>query len=156
MSYLEYGGKPVGDMETLKRDREKIVRKWFDMWLNQEATGIDDIFTEDVVYTESWGPEYKNLETVKYWFREWNTRGKVLVWDIRQYFHKENQTVVEWYFKNNVEHGKTEEFDGLSLIEWSQDNKIKSLKEFGCNRGRYNPYENGGEPKFKDEKAKWF
>ena len=81
-------------------EREKIIRLWFDMWLKQQDLGIDKIFTEDVVYTESWCPKYENLKTVKHWFNEWNTRGKVIIWDIKQFFHKENQTVVEWYFKN--------------------------------------------------------
>ena len=35
-------------------EREKIIRLWFDMWLKQQDLGIDKIFTEDVVYTESW------------------------------------------------------------------------------------------------------
>lgn len=78
-------------------EREKIIRLWFDMWLKQQDLGIDKIFTEDVVYTESWCPKYENLKTVKHWFNEWNTRGKVIIWDIKQFFHKENQTVVEWY-----------------------------------------------------------
>ncbi len=29
-------------------EREKTIRLWFDMWLNQQDMGIDDIFTEDV------------------------------------------------------------------------------------------------------------
>ena len=37
-------------------EREKTIRLWFDMWLNQQDMGIDDIFTEDVIYTESWSP----------------------------------------------------------------------------------------------------
>ena len=112
-------------------EREKIIRLWFDMWLKQQDLGIDKIFTEDVVYTESWCPKYENLKTVKHWFNEWNTRGKVIIWDIKQFFHKENQTVVEWYFKNEMNTGSVEEFDGISLIEWTEDNKIKSLKEYG-------------------------
>lgn len=39
-------------------EREKTIRLWFDMWLNQQDMGIDDIFTEDVIYTESWSPQY--------------------------------------------------------------------------------------------------
>ena len=27
-------------------ERERIIRLWFDMWLVQRDTGIDDIFTE--------------------------------------------------------------------------------------------------------------
>ena len=48
-------------------EREKIIRLWFDMWLKQQDLGMDKIFTEDVVYTESWCPKYENLKTVKHW-----------------------------------------------------------------------------------------
>ena len=106
-------------------EREKTIRLWFDMWLNQQDMGIDDIFTEDVIYTESWSPQYNNRKTVKHWFQEWNTRGKVVIWEIKQFFHKGDQTVVEWYFKNEMNNGDIEEFDGISLVEWTEDNKIK-------------------------------
>ena len=105
-------------------EREKIIRRWFDMWLEQQDFGIDEIFTEDVLYTESWSPQYCNRKTVKHWFQEWNTRGKVVTWEIKQFFHKEN--------------------------------KIKSLKEFGCNLNHYNPYEHSDTPQFRNEKASWF
>ena len=82
--------------------REGIIRLWFDMWLQQEDLGIDKIFTEDILYIESWGPTYEGRALVKHWFEEWNTRGKVLKWDIQQYFHQGDQTVVEWYFKNKM------------------------------------------------------
>ena len=124
-------------------EREKTIRLWFDMWLNQQDMGIDDIFTEDVIYTESWSPQYNNRKTVKHWFQEWNTRGKVVIWEIKQFFHKGDQTIVEWYFKNEMNNGSIEEFDGISLVEWIEDNRIKSLKEFGCNRNTYNPYQEG-------------
>ena len=144
-------------------EREKIIGLWFDMWIKQKDYGINKIFTEDVIYTESWGPKYENIETVKHWFDEWNTRGRVIVWKINQFFHKENQTIVEWYFKNEMNNGVIEEFDGISLIEWTlyfynkgRDNKIKSLKEFGCNINNYNPYQNSDEPKFRNENINWF
>ncbi|MFR8718489.1 MAG: conjugal transfer protein [Coprococcus comes] len=35
-------------------EREKIIRLWFDMWLKQQDLGMDKIFTEDVVYTETY------------------------------------------------------------------------------------------------------
>ena len=46
--------------------------------------------------------------------------------------------------------------EGVSLIEWTPDNKIKSLKEFGCNLNNYDPYQDGEAPIFRDEKANWF
>jgi len=52
--------------------------------------------------------------------------------------------------------GKVEVFDGVSLIEWTSDDKILFLKEFGCNINNYDPYQNGDTPQFKDEKISWF
>ena len=105
-------------------EREQIIQLWFKMWLTQQDLGMDDIFAEDVIYTESWSPKYNNRQVVKHWFNEWNTRGKVMEWKIKQFFHKDNQTVVEWYFKNEMNNGNIEEFDGMSLIVWTADNKI--------------------------------
>ena len=120
-------------------EREKIIHLWFEMWLTKQDLGIDNIFAEDVIYIESWGPQYANRQLVKHWFQEWNTRGKVVVWEIKQ-----------------LNNGLIEEFDGISLVEWTADNKIKSLKEFGCNLNNYNPYEHSDQPEFRDERASWF
>lgn len=136
--------------------REETIRLWFDMWLQKKDLGILKIFSENAVYTESWGPKYHGTSKIKLWFDEWNTRGTVLQWDIKQYFHNESQTIVEWYFKNTMNNGKVEAFDGISLIEWTPDDKIQSLKEFGCNKNNYDPYQNGKTPQFKEEAAMWF
>ena len=50
-------------------EREKAVRLWFDMWLEQKDLGIDAMFDERVLYTESWGPEYEGREAVKALFQ---------------------------------------------------------------------------------------
>ena len=137
-------------------NRERIIRLWFEMWLAKKDLGISDIFSSSAIYIESWGPEYHGVQKIALWFEEWNTRGTVLQWDIKQFFHKDNQTIVEWYFKNQMNGGKAEAFDGISLIEWTSDDKIALLKEFGCNENRNDPYENGSTPHFIEENAKWF
>ena len=137
-------------------EREAIIRLWFDMWLKQKDLGIDGIFAEDAVYIESWSPKYVSRKAVQHWFEEWNHRGKVLAWDIKQFFHSEDQTVVEWYFKNQMNDGRVEEFDGMSLIQWTPDNKIQFLKEFGCNVHHYDPYQNGQTPQFQPGSVHWF
>lgn len=148
---------PNRKRECVKDDkREKIIELWFAMWLQKADLGIMDIFSEDTVYIESWGPEYKGSARVRQWFDEWNSRGTVLQWEVRQYFHKENQTVVEWNFRCAMKDGGGEAFDGVSLLEWTQDDKICFLKEFGCNQNRYDPYRESSKPLFKDEKARWF
>lgn len=146
--------RDVNDVQIA--EREDKVRRWFAMWLDGENTGIDTLFARDAVYAESWGPEYHGSAAIAHWFEEWNTRGKVLVWDIRQFFHGENQTVVEWFFSNRMKDGVDEAFEGMSLIGWTRDGQIQSLKEYGCNIRRYDPYEDGPKPRFRDEKAMWF
>lgn len=136
--------------------REERIRLWFDMWLQKRDLGILELFSDDALYIESWGPYYQGAAKIKLWFDEWNSRGTVLQWDIKQYLHAETQTAVEWYFKNIMQSGKTEEFDGISLIQWTPDNRIQSLKEFGCNRSRYDPYQNGTTPQFREEPPMWF
>ena len=138
------------------KTREIVIRRWFDMWLQKKDLGISEMFSDNAVYIESWGPEYHGSAKIKLWFDEWNTRGTVLQWDIKQFFHKANQTMVEWYFKNQMNDGKVEAFDGISLVEWTNDDKILFLKEFGCNINNYDPYQNGAVPQFKGETSPWF
>ena len=136
--------------------REQNIRRWFRMWIQKSEEGMEDIFDPDVVYIESWGPEYHGLLKVRHWFQEWNSRGTVLQWDVKQFFHREDQTVVEWYFQNRMEDGCVEAFDGMSLVRWTPEGKICFLQEFGCNQNRYDPYYNGPEPQFQGGQALWF
>lgn len=138
------------------KQREERIRQWFAMWLEKTDTGIERIFAENAVYVESWGPEYWGSTKIKLWFEEWNARGTVLQWDIRQFFHKGNQMVVQWYFQNKMNGGKVEAFDGMSLVKWTEDDKICFLQEFGCKENRYDPYRNGAVPRFREETAMWF
>ena len=137
-------------------EREQKIRMWFEMWLRKSDAGMEELFADNAVYIESWGPEYHGLEKIRHWFREWNTRGTVLRWDVRQFFHKGDQTVVEWQFQNRIDDGRMESFDGMSLIRWTAAGKIGFLQEFGCNQGREYPYEKGPVPQFRDEKSPWF
>lgn len=122
-------------------EREAMIRHWFHMWLEKEDLGIEQIFAPDCIYVESWGPRYDGTKAIKYWFEEWNRRGEVVAWEIKQFFHKEEQTMVEWHFHDEMADGRSENFDGVSLIEWDCTGKIAFLKEFGCQLPNYNPYE---------------
>ena len=134
--------------------REAAIRRGFAMWLEKRDLGLADLFAPDAVYTESWGPEYSGLRKIQHWFTEWNTRGTVLRWDILQFFHSGNQTVVQWVFQNQMDTGAVEAFEGMSLVTWTQDGRIAALKEFGCNENRYDPYQDGPVPQFREEAAR--
>lgn len=56
----------------MQQQREATIALWFEMWLQQQDLGIDRIFTENVIYIESWGPKYTDRATLKHWFSEWN------------------------------------------------------------------------------------
>ena len=142
--------------KAIEKQRESKIRQWFSMWLNGQNTGIDDLFAPDAVYIESWGPEYHGSAKIRLWFDEWNTRGTVQRWDIRQYFHNGDQTVVEWSFRCAMADGVTQSFDGLSLIRWNRAGQICFLQEFGCNENRYDPYSRGEKPIFREEQTLWF
>ena len=145
------------DMETtIEKQQENKIQQWFSMWLDRQDTGIEDLFAPDAVYIESWGPEYHGNEKIRLWFDEWNTRGTVERWDIRQYFHKGDQTVLEWSFRCTMTDGTIQSFDGLSLVRWNEAGQICFLQEFGCNENRYDPYARGNHPVFRDEPAMWF
>ena len=130
------------------KNKEEIITLWFNMWLEKKDLGIDRIFSKNILYTESWGPEYRGIEKIKLWFYEWNSRADVLAWDIKQFFHKDNQTIVEWYFKFKEKNEESEDFSGVSLIEWTEDGKIENLKEFMCKLNNYDPYEKSDIPEF--------
>ena len=138
-------------MEEARRDA--IIRAWFEMWLRAENNGIDRLFTPDCTYTESWGPQYRGIDAVAHWFREWNTRGKVVTWEIFRTTHTENRSYVEWFFEDRMHDGRTERFEGISVIEW-QDDRIASLKEYGCRIPHYDPYAAEGKAK-KPEERMW-
>ena len=138
-------------------ERERIIHLWFEMWLTKQDLGIDNIFAEDVIYTESWSPKYNNRQN-----RKTLVSGMEYSWQSRclgnsnKFSTKEIQRLWSGNFKNEMNEWSIEEFDGISLVEWTKDNKIKSLKEFGCNLNNYNPYEHSDLPEFRDERASWF
>lgn len=77
-------------------------------------------------------------------------------WDIRQFFHRDDRTAVEWYFRCEMFDGTVQSFEGMSLIRWDAEGRMCFLQEFGCNEDRYDPYAAGPEPVFRDERALWF
>lgn len=118
---------------------ELIIRKYFDCWLNNDAGFIPEIFAEDVIYSECYGPEYHGVAEVQQWFKDWNDHGKVLRWDIKQILCIDKTAVVEWHFEC-VYDEEPSKFDGVTLAEFNEDGKIVSLKEFESKCDHYRPY----------------
>ena len=120
-------------------EREAILRRWFSMWLEGKDQGIAALFQEDALYIESWGPQYQGVEKIKHWFTEWNTRGRVLRWDMGACFHRAQETMVTWRFHCRMDDGTEQAFEGVSYVLWSSEGRIQRLQEFGCNEKRDDP-----------------
>ena len=106
--------------------RDEIVKRYFQAWLDQNIEPLGSIFSEDIVYSECYGPEYRGLS-------------QILKWGIKNFIHQGMFTVAEWYFECDYNH-EIGGFDGVSIIEFNDDMKIVNLKEFQSKAEHYFPY----------------
>ena len=53
---------------------EEIIRKYFACWLNKDEKPLTDIFAEDIIYSECYGPEYHGIRQIQQWFHDWNQK----------------------------------------------------------------------------------
>ncbi|WP_200905878.1 nuclear transport factor 2 family protein [Paenibacillus sp. IHB B 3415] len=120
-------------------ERERVIENYFESWINKNNVILRNTFNPNIVYSECYGPEYHGIDTIESWFDDWNKRGTVLVWNIKQFIHQGNLTAVEWYFKCDYD-AEVVEFDGVSLIEFNNDNLVVNLKEFQSKIPHYYPY----------------
>lgn len=120
--------------------REQIIRGYFRSWLLQDGSKLGDYFSDNIIYTECYGPRYCGLAQLRRWFSDWNQSGKVLKWDIKQFIHQGNISVVEWYFECLYD-ANQDGFDGVSIVLFDSDNKITTLKEFQSKAQHHFPYE---------------
>lgn len=123
--------------------REEKIKEYFAAWLAGDGGCLPQVFAADAVYSECYGPVYDGLPQIERWFRDWNGCGTVQAWDIKAFLHQGDRTVVEWYFHCRYR-GQEEDFDGVSLITWDADEKIRSLQEFQSKREHFYPYGKGG------------
>lgn len=120
-------------------EAEQLVSLYFQSWLCQDETRLLDLFEPGAVYSECYGPEYRGLDQITRWFRDWNKRGRVTRWDILGTIRQENTLAVEWTF-GCVYDGEESLFNGVSLIELGESGKIRSLKEFQSKAEHVFPY----------------
>lgn len=117
-----------------------ILQKYFQAWINTDIETVKDIFAENVIYSECYGPEYHGLSQILRWFEDWNKKGKVLEWTIKQTIEHNKTLIAEWYFKCDYE-GNTAGFNGVTIADFDNNGKIVSLKEFESKAEHYYPYE---------------
>jgi len=120
--------------------QKKLVESYFQAWIENDADVLRTVLSDGIIYSECYGPEYHGIKQVLKWFDDWNKAGTVLEWSIKRFVSEGNTIVAEWHFKcnyNNVIDG----FDGVSMIDFDDNRKIKELKEFQSKAEHYFPYE---------------
>lgn len=118
--------------------REQIIKKYFASWIEKKSIFLPDIFAKECLYIESHGTAYEGLMQIKTWFEDWITKGEVLQFEAREFFHKENSLIVEWHFEHRFHDPANKynyknipfEFDGVSLVKFNKENKIEYLREY--------------------------
>lgn len=122
---------------------EEIIRRYFQAWLDGDIQPVRDTFSEDAIYSECYGPEYRGLSQILRWFEDWNQRGKVLEWRIKRVITTGKTVVAEWYFQC-VYDGVVSGFDGVTLADFDENDKIIKLCEFQSKAEHSFPYGRGG------------
>jgi len=117
----------------------EIIRRYYDLWITADRLGIEDLIAEDIVYTESYGPQHHGLTEIIKWFDDWTPKAKVIRWDITNYIEQGNTSVIEWLFQFEM-NGETHISDGVSIAEFNRSGKISIMKEFQAEHNHYHPY----------------
>jgi hypothetical protein len=120
-------------------NRGNVVKQYFQSWISKDINIIEEHFSENVKYVECYGPEYNGKKQVKQWFIDWNKSNTVLKWDIKEIIEDKKILVAEWYFECEYDRN-TSGFDGVSLIEFDENNEIIMVKEFQSKTEHTFPY----------------
>lgn len=117
----------------------EIMHAWFQAWIDNDCSCVKNIFTEDAVYSECWGPEYHGSQQIEKWFTDWHEKGNVLKWDIHRIMYDDGCAIAEWYFEcryNNEVSG----FNGATAADFNKDGKITKLCEYESKAEHTFPY----------------
>ncbi|MDL2220730.1 nuclear transport factor 2 family protein [Eubacteriales bacterium OttesenSCG-928-N14] len=123
------------------KEREQAILSFFDAWLLQDSALLQGVLAEDILYREYWGAQYRGKEQIYRWFEEYNQRTRVLMWDVKHFWHDADVTIVQWYFKNHSDDGNSEECDGVSVVHFAADNTIAQFYDFMAMTDRFSPFE---------------
>ena len=119
---------------------KQVIQQYFDAWISKDINILEQVFADDIIYTECYGPQYHGLKQILRWFDDWNRRGSVLEWTIKRTFETDSTIIVEWYFKCDYDQ-KVSGFDGVTIADFNEEGKIFCLSEFKSETDHIYPYD---------------
>lgn len=120
--------------------KREIVHAYFEAWLKKDIQTVTHTFSEDAVYTECYGPQYHGLPQILRWFADWNQKGTMLQWDIFRMVEQGRTVVVQWFFRCDYD-GTVSGFDGVSVIDFNEADRICRLGEYQSEPEHVFPYD---------------
>ena len=129
-----------GNAKVIESEAKELLDKFISSWLRQDIDVFLGLLSDDVVYTESYGPVYSNKTECEKWFEEWNKDSKVLQWTIDGFFFDRRcgRIIFQWFFECDYK-GTIANFNGSSFIVVS-DNLITSVTEYKTESEHSYPY----------------
>lgn len=121
------------------KQTDKLIKKYFQMWVDKTKLDLTTIFTKDIQYTECYGPQYKGIDELYEWINRQFRIQTVTDWTIKNIFHDKNVTIVEWHFACTQDNDDSS-FDGISIIKF-KDDLISEVSEFESKDTHRRPYQ---------------
>lgn len=136
--------------------REESIRRWFDMWLQKKDTGIESCFPRTRYTSKVGGRSIGALRRSATGLRSGTRAAAFWPGTFAAFSIKKTRPWPNGISATPMDDGRMEEFDGMTLVRWSEMGQICFLQEFGCNLNRYDPYAGGDAPHFAGGAPKWF
>jgi len=126
-------------MDSIIETREKTIQTYFDMWIIRDFDRLDQIFSPDCKYQESYGPCYLSLVEIEEWIQDQLAVQKVLKWDIKEMWPSlDNDFIVTWNF--TAEEKNVTNFDGVSIVHFNRSGLIDNVREYQSKSEHEYPY----------------
>lgn len=78
--------------------KEDVIKNYFQSWLDKNIEPLENIFSDDIIYSECYGPEYHGLPQILKWFSDWNMqRSMVRNRRKRGFFREKIICCIHWF-----------------------------------------------------------
>jgi len=127
------------NFKLLVEVREKTIREYFSMWVNRDFSKLNEIFSPNCVFQESYGPCYLSLLEINEWIKHKLNEQNVLSWNVKEIWPSVDDTFfVIWNYtaieKNTINS------DGVSVIHFDKAGLIDQVKNYRSKSEHYFPY----------------
>lgn len=124
-----------------ENEAKKLLTAFIESWINKDKALFLSCISDDIIYSESYGPIYRSKSSCDKWFNDWNKENKVIKWDINDFAFDElnSKLSIEWLFECNYK-GEVFSFNGTSFMTIC-NGQFNRINEYKTESKHYYPYE---------------